>query len=142
MNDCIKTKVLIVGAGPVGLTLAMDLAWRGIDVIVAERRPAGEPPSVKCNQISARSMEIFRRLGIAGQLRAAGLAADYPNDVVSATTVIGTELSRVPIPCRAERYTAKDGPDTWWPTPEPTHRINQMYFEPILFASAASNPRI
>ena len=65
MNRGIETSVLIVGAGPVGLTLAIDLAWRGIDVTVAELRRAGEPPSVKCNQISARSMEIFRRLGIA-----------------------------------------------------------------------------
>ena len=35
MND---TNVLIVGAGPVGLTLAIDLAWRGIDVTVVETR--------------------------------------------------------------------------------------------------------
>lgn len=142
MHDRIKTPVLIVGAGPVGLTLAMDLAWRGIDVAVVERRPRGDPPAVKCNQISARSMEIFRRLGIAATLRAAGLPADYPNDAVSATSLTGIELSRVPIPCRAERYTSKHGPDTSWPTPEPTHRINQKFFEPILFASAASNPRI
>src|SRR4051812_43526953 len=127
MNDGIETKVLIVGAGPVGLTLAMDLAWRGVDVTVAELRPAGEPPSVKCNQISARSMEIFRRLGIAGKLRNAGLPAHYPNDAVSATSVTGIELARIPIPCRAERYIAKNGPDTTWPTPEPTHRINQIY---------------
>jgi 2-polyprenyl-6-methoxyphenol hydroxylase-like FAD-dependent oxidoreductase len=39
-----RTRVLIVGGGPVGLTLAIDLAWRGIDVTVAERRPAGDPP--------------------------------------------------------------------------------------------------
>jgi 2-polyprenyl-6-methoxyphenol hydroxylase-like FAD-dependent oxidoreductase len=37
-----RTRVLIVGGGPVGLTLAMDLAWRGIDVIVAERRPPND----------------------------------------------------------------------------------------------------
>jgi 2-polyprenyl-6-methoxyphenol hydroxylase-like FAD-dependent oxidoreductase len=107
MLDTIETQVLIVGAGPVGLTLALDLAWRGVDVAVAELRRAGEPPSVKCNQISARSMEFFRRLGIAGKLREAGLPADYPNDVVSTTTVTGIELSRVSIPCRAERHTAK-----------------------------------
>src|SRR5262245_61613992 len=111
----IETEVLVVGAGPVGLTLAMDLAWRGIDVTVAELRRAGEPPSVKCNQISARSMEIFRRLGIAANLRNAGLPADYPNDVVSTTTVSGIELARVPIPARAQRYSATDGPDTLWP---------------------------
>jgi 2-polyprenyl-6-methoxyphenol hydroxylase-like FAD-dependent oxidoreductase len=142
MPGRIETTVLIVGAGPVGMTLALDLASRGVDVTIAELRRAGEPPSVKCNQISARSMEIFRRLGIAGKLREAGLPADYPNDVVSATTVTGIELARVPIPSRAERYTEKNGPDACWPTPEPTHRVNQKYFEPVLFACAASNRRI
>jgi len=142
MNSRIETSVLIAGAGPVGLTLALDLAWRGIDVTVAEMRKAGEPPGVKCNQISSRSMEVFRRLGIAAKLRDCGLPADYPNDVVSATTVTGIELARVPIPCRAERYSAKNGPDASWPTPEPAHRINQQYFEPVLFACAVSNPRI
>jgi 2-polyprenyl-6-methoxyphenol hydroxylase-like FAD-dependent oxidoreductase len=138
----IETSVLIVGGGPVGLTLAMDLAWRGIDVTVAELRRRGEPPSVKCNHVSARSMEIFRRLGVAGKLRDAGLPADYPNDVSYRTTATGLELARIPIPCRAERYTAKGGPDTWWPTPEPPHRINQIYIEPVLFEHAAAMPRI
>jgi 2-polyprenyl-6-methoxyphenol hydroxylase-like FAD-dependent oxidoreductase len=142
MSGQLDTGVLIVGAGPVGLTLALDLAWRGIDVTIVELRRAGASPSVKCNQISARSMEIFRRLGIAKKLRNAGLPADYPNDVVLATTVTGIELARIPIPSRAERYSSKDGPDTWWPTPEPTHRINQAYFEPILFSCAAAHPRI
>src|SRR6478609_1028446 len=90
-----RTRVLIVGGGPVGLTLAMDLAWRGIDVIVAERRPADDPPSVKCGQISARSMEVFRRLGVADKLREVGLPPDYANDIVSTTSVLGIELSRV-----------------------------------------------
>ena len=95
-----RTRVLIVGGGPVGLTLAMDLAWRGIDVVVAERRPRNDPPNVKCGQIGARSMEIFRRLGVADKLRGIGLPADYPNDIVSATSVTGIELSRVLIPAR------------------------------------------
>ena len=113
-----RTRVLIVGGGPVGLTLAMDLAWRGIDVIVAERRPPNDPPNVKCGQIGARSMEIFRRLGLADKLRGIGLPADYPNDIVSATSVTGIELSRVPISARGARGTpAAAGPDTLWPTP-------------------------
>src|SRR5262245_39710843 len=138
----IDTQVLIVGAGPVGLTLAIDLAWRGIDVTVAETRYAGEPPSVKCNQLSARSMEIFRRLGIATQVRALGLPADYANDVVSCTSATGTELSRIRIPARGERFTDVQGADTWWPTPEAPHRINQTFLEPFLFSHAASQPRI
>jgi 2-polyprenyl-6-methoxyphenol hydroxylase-like FAD-dependent oxidoreductase len=126
-----KTRVLIVGGGPVGLTLAMDLAWRGIDVVVAERRPPDDPPNVKCGQIGARSMEIFRRLGVADKLRGIGLPAYYPNDIVSATSVTGIELSRVLIPARGTRATpAAAGPDTAWPTPEHTHRCNQKFFEP------------
>ena len=71
-----------------------------------------------------------------------GFRRTIPNDVVSATTVTGIELSRVVIPLACERYTATNGADTWWPTPEPSHRINQTYFEPVLFAHAASQPRI
>ncbi len=142
MSRKIETSVLIVGGGPVGMTLALDLAWRGIDVTVAELRQAGEPPSPKCNQVSARSMEIYRRLGVAGKIRDAGLPADYPNDVVSCTSVTGHELSRLNIPCRDARFNDKEAADAWWPTPEPSHRINQTYFEPVLFAHAAAQPNI
>ena len=136
MIDPVETQVLVVGGGPVGLTLAMDLARRGIRTVVAELRRKGEPPSVKCNHVSARSMEIFRRLGVSKAIREAGLPADYPNDVSYRVSFAGKELSRIPIPCRRERYTARGGPDTWWPTAEPSHRINQIYLEPKLSAHA------
>jgi 2-polyprenyl-6-methoxyphenol hydroxylase-like FAD-dependent oxidoreductase len=138
MTQKFDTEVLIVGAGPVGLTLAMDLAKRGIKVVIAEIRHYAEPPNVKCNHVAARTMEQFRRLGIVDKVRNAGLPGDYPNDVVFRTTVVGTELSRIPIPCRDNRYTETEGPDAWWPTPEPPHRINQIYLEPILLEHAAS----
>ena len=134
--------VAIVGGGPVGLCLAMDLAWRGIDVTVIEQRAAGELPSVKCNHVSARTMEIFRRLGFVREVREAGLPADYPNDVVIRTRATGYELARIPIPCRRDRYSSTHGPDTQWPTPEPPHRINQIYFEPILFRHATQMPKL
>jgi 2-polyprenyl-6-methoxyphenol hydroxylase-like FAD-dependent oxidoreductase len=136
MIDPVETQVLVVGGGPVGLTLAMDLASRGIRTVVAELRHKGEPPSVKCNHVSARSMEIFRRLGVSKAIREAGLPADYPNDVSYRVSFAGKELSRIPIPCRSERYTARGGPDTWWPTAEPPHRVNQIYLEPTLSAHA------
>ena len=56
MSNRINTQVLIVGGGPVGLTLAIDLARRGIEVTVAEMRAGGEPPSVKCNHVAARNL--------------------------------------------------------------------------------------
>ena len=85
---------------------------RGVGVTLVELRAAGEPPSVRCNHVSARTMEAFRRLGIAHAVRDAGLPADYPNDVVFRTTATGIEMARIPIPCRAERYRAKDGLDS------------------------------
>ncbi|MGZ3346133.1 MAG: FAD-dependent oxidoreductase [Caulobacteraceae bacterium] len=136
MTRVLETSVAIVGGGPVGLCLAMDLAWRGVDSVVIERRRAGEPPSVKCNHVSSRTMESFRRLGFVDEVRAAGLPDDYPNDVVLRTRATGWELMRIHIPCRRDRYTDTSGPDGWWPTPEPPHRVNQIFLEPVLFRNA------
>jgi 2-polyprenyl-6-methoxyphenol hydroxylase-like FAD-dependent oxidoreductase len=131
--------VLIIGGGPVGLTMAIDLKQRGVHVAIVEQRREREPPSPKCNHVSSSSMEQFRRLGFAEAVRNAGLPADYPNDIAFRTTMCGTELSRITIPARARRFTDVDGPDGWWPTPEPPHRINQIYLEPILVDQAIAH---
>jgi len=134
--------IIVAGAGPVGLTLAMDLARRGARVVVVEPRAAGAPPSVKCNHVAARSMELFRRLGLAAEIRAAGLPDDFPHDVAFRTSFTGREITRIPIPSPAGRRGGDPGPDTGWPTPEPPHRINQIYLEPILFARAGETPGV
>src|SRR5262249_61123516 len=74
------TQVLIVGAGPVGLTLAIDLGKRGVRCTLIEKNaaPLGYPKMERCNP---RTMEIFRRIGIAEEVRAAGYPADWPMDV-------------------------------------------------------------
>lgn len=138
----IESEVVVVGAGPVGLVLAADLAWRGREVAIVETRHRGEPPSVKCNHVSARSMEILRRLGMASDVRAAGLPDDYPHDVSYRTTTTGMEIARIKIPGRDGRKNGETGPDSWWPTPEPPHRINQIYLEPILFEHVAAMPNV
>ena len=56
MRDDFDTDVLVAGAGPVGLTLAMDLVARGAKVTIAEIRRYAEPPNVKCNHVSARML--------------------------------------------------------------------------------------
>ena len=111
-------------------------------MVIAETRRHAEPPNVKCNHVAARTMEAFRRLGVVQKVRNAGLPPEYPNDVVFRTSVCGTELTRIPIPGRAERYSAREGPDTWWPTPEPPHRINQLFLEPILLERTAALPGV
>ena len=52
MNLKFDSDVLVVGAGPVGLTLAMDLARNGVKVHIVEVRKFAEPPNVKCNHVS------------------------------------------------------------------------------------------
>src|SRR6202795_1809008 len=142
MPEMIESDVVIVGAGPVGLTLAIDLAGGGGGGTVVEARARAAPPEPKCNHVAARTMEIFRRLGLSEKVRNAGLPADYPHDISYRTTFTGPELARIPIPCRRDRFTTTDGPDCNWPTPEPPPRINQIFLEPILFEHAAVQPRI
>ena len=142
-----KTQVVIVGAGPVGLSAAMDLAKRGIDVVVVESRSEDEPADAKCNTIAARTMEIFRQLGVADQARACGLTDAYPTDVVYATKAGGMEITRIVQPSRNERVSA-DGrgapsyPDSHWETPEPVVRASQLYLNPILLEHAKNYDRI
>jgi len=71
-----------------------------------------------------------------------GLPEDYPNDVSYRTSFTGTEFARICIPCRRDRFTDKSGPDGHWPTPEPPHRANQIFLEPVLFEHAATLPRV
>jgi 2-polyprenyl-6-methoxyphenol hydroxylase-like FAD-dependent oxidoreductase len=73
--------VAIIGAGPVGMTLALALAQRDHSVVVLEQRARDELPQIKANHVSARSMELFRRLGVVGGVRRRGLPPDFPHDV-------------------------------------------------------------
>jgi len=123
--------IVVAGAGPVGTCLTIEAAMRGHEVVVIEPRAAGEPPSAKCNSVAARTMETFRRFGIADRVRAAGLPDAFPTDVIYTTSVAGPEIVRIAQPSRQERY-LPGYPDSDWLTPEPVVRISQIYLEPIL----------
>ncbi|MBT2421513.1 FAD-dependent oxidoreductase [Streptomyces sp. ISL-22] len=74
-----QTDVLIVGAGPTGLTLGIDLARRGVDALVVERA-GGLFPGSRGKGIQPRTMEVFDDLGVLDAIRAAG--GGYPAGMV------------------------------------------------------------
>jgi 2-polyprenyl-6-methoxyphenol hydroxylase-like FAD-dependent oxidoreductase len=90
----LKTSVLIVGAGPVGLATAIELGQRGIACVVLERNDrVGYAPRAKTTNV--RTREHFRRWGIAGKLKEASpLGIDYPSNVTFVTRLNGHLLTR------------------------------------------------
>jgi 2-polyprenyl-6-methoxyphenol hydroxylase-like FAD-dependent oxidoreductase len=135
------TQVLIVGAGPTGLTLAIDLGLRGVRCTIIERKPepAFLPKMERCN---ARSMEIYRRMGLADKIRAAGLPRDVPMDVFIVLSLVEPPLLHLPYPSvvQAQAEIAAT-PDGSLPL-EPYQLISQYTLEPLLKAEAEKNPNV
>ncbi|NIB44456.1 hypothetical protein HBA55_33015 [Pseudomaricurvus alkylphenolicus] len=126
-----NTGVLIVGGGPVGLSLSAQLGAFGIDNILVNRElETSKHP--KCNLVNARSMEHFRKMGVARKLRQVGLPSDYPQDVVYFTRLSKPEIARIRIPSSAQVEKACHTGDERWPTPEPPYRVSQIYTELVL----------
>ncbi len=133
--------VLIAGAGPVGMTLALDLAFHGVEATLLEAA-ATTTDNPRCNTTNARSMEYFRRLGVADAIRRAGLPTDHATDVVYVTSIAGAELTRFRFSSSAQVLdrTASEFDD--WATPEPQHRISQIFLEAILAHAVEDDPRL
>ena len=136
-----NTQVLIVGAGPVGLTLAIDLGKQGIDCILIEKKEAPEflPKMERCN---ARTMEIYRRLGIAGQIREAGLDGDVPMDVYVVTRMTEPPLLHLEyasVNTALAEIAASE--DTSLPA-ESYQLVSQYTLEPVLKSVAESLPSV
>jgi 2-polyprenyl-6-methoxyphenol hydroxylase-like FAD-dependent oxidoreductase len=136
-----NTQVLIVGAGPVGLTLAIDLGKQGIDCILIEKKEAPEflPKMERCN---ARTMEIYRRLGIAGHIREAGLDPDVPMDVFVITKMTEPPLLRLEYDSvNAALAEINTSEDTSLPA-ESYQLVSQYTLEPVLKSIAESLPSV
>jgi 2-polyprenyl-6-methoxyphenol hydroxylase-like FAD-dependent oxidoreductase len=135
------TQVLIVGAGPVGLTLAVDLGMRGVRCTLVEQKAAPQflPKMERCN---ARSMEIFRRMRLADRIRAAGLPAHCPMDVFIVTSIVEPPLLHLPYPSVAEaRKEIAAATDASMPL-EPYQLISQYTLEPLLKSVAEALPGV
>ncbi len=93
--DGIDVPVAVVGGGPVGLALAMELHHQGVPCAVIEPRTTVSAWRPRAKTTSARTMELLRRWGIADQLRAkAPIPVGWSSDVVFCTTATGAEITR------------------------------------------------
>jgi 2-polyprenyl-6-methoxyphenol hydroxylase-like FAD-dependent oxidoreductase len=137
----LNTQVIIVGAGPVGLTLAIDLGRRGVRCVLLEQKEAPQflPKMERCN---ARTMEIYRRLGIAQKIRDAGFPREVPMDVFIVTSLVEPPLLHLPYPsvaqAQAEIAACADGSMPL----EPYQLISQYTLEPVLKSIAETLPGI
>src|SRR5437763_5259295 len=114
-----ETFALIVGGVPFGLAAAIELAWRSVPaILITEKRDTTQHP--KCNNTNARSMEQFRRLGIADELRSQSLPENIERASAYVTRFCGYEFARMPRP-----YSN-------WPTPELPNNVSQIVLEQVL----------
>jgi 2-polyprenyl-6-methoxyphenol hydroxylase-like FAD-dependent oxidoreductase len=137
-RDC---DVVIIGGGPCGLVLAIELGRRNIPVILLEEKtsPARFPAA---NATQARTMEHYRRLGFAEKVRAQGLPPDYPTDIAYFTRYSKHELARFSLPsARAAREMVRTLTGSWSAAELP-HRVSQMFVEGVLRAEASACPSV
>jgi 2-polyprenyl-6-methoxyphenol hydroxylase-like FAD-dependent oxidoreductase len=129
-----ETPVLIAGGGPIGLALAADLGRRGVATLLVEERENKLNPA-KMLEVSVRTMEICRQLGVVDKVRTWGFPADWPLDSVFVTDLKGYELGRVRVPAIAEQAHLPSSPERGMPCP-------QTWFDPILQSFARSFPHV
>jgi 2-polyprenyl-6-methoxyphenol hydroxylase-like FAD-dependent oxidoreductase len=136
-----ETSVFIAGGGPFGLMLANELGRRGVAVVLVDPK-SGTTQNVQANATQARTMEHYRRLGFADEVRGLGMPADFPTDIAYFTRFARHELARFSLP------PARDAPQLVktlsgsWSAAELPHRCNQKFIEPVLRRHAERLPGV
>ena len=120
----IRVPVLIVGGGPVGLSLAIELGRLRVGCLLVEQGD-GTIDHPRASALNARTMEFCRRWGIRDRVLAAATPRDFPQTVIYVTHLNGHEFARIERPTH--------GGDRPLPySPEQPQRCNQLWFDPIL----------
>ncbi|WP_371574637.1 FAD-dependent monooxygenase [Streptomyces sp. NBC_01314] len=130
-------RVLVVGAGPVGLSLAIELGGRGVPVTVIDQGD-GRVPFPAGEAIFSRTMEHLRRWGRAEEARAESAPpTDYPHRTVFATSVTGHVLAEF------DHGVTNRSPGVYGPlTPEGPAFLSKFSFLPLLERTARSLPGV
>ena len=136
-----QCSVLIVGGGPCGLVLANELGRRGVAAVLVDQKPttAFNP---QANATQARTMEHFRRLGFAHEVRALGLPPDFPTDIAYFTRYAHHELARFELPSAKEATERIKHLSGSWSAAELPHRVSQKFVEQVLRRHAEALPGI
>ena len=134
MAETFDTAVLIAGAGPVGLALALELGLRDIPCLLVEKRD-GRLHVPKMSEVSTSNMEFCRRWGIADEVRREVWKTDRPRDFVYVETMLGRELGR-----QHRHPPPTDQAD--YHTPEPATHCPQIFFDPLLARRVRRQPSV
>lgn len=134
VNHSESTPILIVGAGPVGLALAGDLASRGQRVTIVERSD-GTIEQPRMDMVGIRTMEFCRRWGIVPTVESSAYNRNLAQDNVYVTSVTGYELGRERMPSMNASKPPKQ-------SPQKRERCPQDMFDPILRDWARSFPNV
>lgn len=137
----IETDVLIAGGGPCGLMLANELGRRGIRCLLVDAK-AGTAFHPQANATQARTMEHFRRLGFAQEIRALGLPVDHPTDIAYFTRFACHELARLRLPTAAVAVAQARTLGGSWSAAELPHRVSQKFVELALRRHAQALPTV
>lgn len=141
MENIIETPVLIAGGGPVGMTLALNLARYGIASMLVERN-ASTTRYPKMDLTNGRSMELFHRLGLDEQLRDAGVPRQNAFDILWITSLVGHELHRFHYPSAARKSEIIRVENDGSHAAQAPLRVSQVQIEPVLKAAIDANPLV
>ncbi|MCP5380062.1 MAG: FAD-dependent monooxygenase [Novosphingobium sp.] len=133
--------VLIAGGGPVGMTLALNLARYGVRSMLVERNPT-TTRHPKMDLTNGRSMELFHRLGIDEQLRDAGVPRENAFDILWVTNMVGHALHRFHYPSADEKTQIIRRENDGSQGAQAPLRVSQVEIEPVLKRAIDENPLV
>ncbi|WP_020386679.1 FAD-dependent oxidoreductase [Kribbella catacumbae] len=90
-----RTEVLVVGAGPVGLAVAVSLAGAGRQVTVVDRQAAGANTS-RASVVHPRTLEMLERIGVSERLTELGIHVEQFNIADGDRTLVPVRFDKLP----------------------------------------------